>query len=530
MSPKHEKFDQSLRRLAAALPVETPPAALRARVLGRLPAPGPPPPKPLRLRLAAAGLAACAVAALMIAGLRSGLRPASAAEVRAAILRTNTWHFVGWHLRDGHRVRWEVWGRRSPSLYREQIGDEMYLDDGRRSTHILPPDPKNGRARGVVLILPSQIQKGLASPDTGDSGANFLVGIGGDANRFTTLGAHVDDETFEAKTEYLGYPTDIKETTTLTVDRSTHLPVRYVVRRLESRPQGRPSVGAGLDYRVLRKLREYTQAELTPTYDVPLPATVATVQSPADYVVTDTTGAPPDLGGPEGSVASAGGLTVRAEVLAQDAKGDLHLRFHAWLGNQPLSYRNTGLLLNGGARTTGRYDGTGDRVSPYIDIPSPGALGTRDGGIDWWLVPAEPFAPGAQQPSALDLAASFGVSRYERMGMSGCLIPVATQKMDFHLRLPAQRQDLEYEAAAGRSGADFWGPRPLLTLWAAEKRAEHCAAGEPGQGTGPDFERAASWWEEAARIAAHAGNVSRAEDDRRNAVGMHRMQRQSARP
>ena len=48
----------------------------------------------------------------------------------AAIQRVNTWHLRGWRLHEGQRVPWEIWGRRSPFYYREQVGEEVTVDDG----------------------------------------------------------------------------------------------------------------------------------------------------------------------------------------------------------------------------------------------------------------------------------------------------------------------------------------------------------------------------------------------------------------
>ena len=534
MSPVPENldksFDQSLRRLAATLPAASPPEALRAHVLGSLPVPGPARPKPSRLRLAAAGLAACAVAALLVAGPHSGLRPASAAEMRAAILRAKTWHFVGWHLKDGRRVRWEVWGRRSPALYREQVGDEVYLDDGTHSTHILPPEPKNGRVHGVVLILPSRPLTGQAA----GSGANFLVGIGGDAVGFSPRGSAGNTETFEAKTGYGGDPAHIEETATLTVDRSTHLPVRYVVRRVESLPEPRQG-GVGRDSRVLIKLREYTQAELTPTYNVPLPDAVAAVQPPAGYVVTDANDAPPALSAPAGSVATQGGLTVRAKVIAQDAEGDLHLRLYAWVGKEPLNSADTGLQLDG-LITPGRY-GTDDRGNAYIQIHDPGPTGNNDCGADLWLVPVEPLAPMAPLPTALDLVTALGISRYERMGRSGRFVPVTTERMTFHLGLPVDKEAVGYDAVianVGRYGMKYVGLSPSLAHEAAEQRAMDCynrptlfVGGKAVRraGFGPDYERAVYWYGQAAQAAEHTGDTRQTESDRRQVAQMRRLER-----
>ena len=271
-----------------------------------------PRPKPSRLRLAAAGLAACALAALLVAGPHSGLRPASAAEVRAAILRANTWHFVGWHLRG--RPSGALGGLGPPlpvpSTANRSVTRSI-LDDGVRSTHILPPDPETGAHHGVVLILPSKPQ---TNPVLADSGANFLVGIGGDADGFGGSATAGAAETFEARTEYLGYPADIKETATLTVDRSTHLPVRYVVRRggvaasEQSRRWRRPGLprpgkapgvhAGGADAGLRRASAARRGVGLDPLLGMSSPMRMTR---------------PPHLSGPVGSVATQGGLTVRAE-------------------------------------------------------------------------------------------------------------------------------------------------------------------------------------------------------------------------
>ena len=536
MSPKPNDFDQHvmdqrLRHLAVALPPEPLPTALRTRILDPLPISNDQPQR-MRLRLVAAGLAACVTLLFLVAGPHlSGLRPASAAEVHAAILRANTWHFVGWHLRNGQKVHWEVWGRRVPYFYREQIGDEVFLDDGTRSTHILPPDPKSGREHGIVLILPSPPRSTLGSATTGTGEANFLVGIGGDADRYQRLGSTGNDETFAAQTEYLGYPYDIKETATLMVDKTAQLPVRYFVSRTESQPKGKPDTTAGINYTLLKKVREYTQAELIPSYDLLLPASIAEINAPAGYTVADATSPSPKLDGSEGSICSQSGLTVRAEVLGQDTNGDLHLRFYSWLGSQPLNYRNTGLMLEG-ARAPGRY-GTDDSANSYLYIRVPGGAGPGDGGIDLWLVPVTPFTSQTPQPRTLDLAVPLSVTRYESLAATGGrLIPVTTQQMSFHLKLPREPQDLGYEAAAGCPGIDFFGPRPSLANEAAEARANYYME-QPtipvnGAAAKIDYERAAYWWNAAAQAATHTGDASRAAMDRSNAATMQQLQKQAA--
>src|SRR5207302_1969596 len=81
---------------------------------------------PLAARLAVTAVLAAALIALLP---RQGSRSVGAA-VEAAVQRANTWHLVGWKLQGGQRVPWEIWGRRSPFFYREQLGEELNFDDG----------------------------------------------------------------------------------------------------------------------------------------------------------------------------------------------------------------------------------------------------------------------------------------------------------------------------------------------------------------------------------------------------------------
>ncbi|MES2465153.1 MAG: hypothetical protein V4671_31690 [Armatimonadota bacterium] len=129
------------------------------------------------LRRTFAGAIAAVVVAFLLVGPRY-LSRFAVSDVRAAVQRAKTWHFVGWRIQDGRKVRWEVWGRRSPFFYREQIGQEILIDDGKQRMRLFPAGGTANRPRPVVLKMPSQTLM-----ETGRSLANqsraFLVGIGG---------------------------------------------------------------------------------------------------------------------------------------------------------------------------------------------------------------------------------------------------------------------------------------------------------------------------------------------------------------
>jgi hypothetical protein len=522
--------ERNLRRLARTLPRENPPATLRARVLGNLPeAVASPASSRHLLRLGIAGVMVASALLVLVLFPRSVLPPSRAQDIEAAVRQANTWHFVGWRRNNkGQQQKWEVWGRRQPFFYREQLGGQILLDDGKRRMHLLPQDPENGRTRPVCLILPTQATPGKSAPRSGDISARFLAGIGSDKPLFSPQQAWGKDRIFTATQAWMGYPY-VEEITTLTVDADTHLPLRYVVRRVESQPEGKP--GEGLDFSKRKPLRTYDKAVLLPTYDVPIPSEVAKMPTMQDYNIVDAT--VPFEGKVAGDTATLtrNGLTVRAEVVSQDGEGNLHLRFHSWLGNQPILFGYSGLMEDVGVASGYTQD---NQKNPYVHIygprkPIPNKV--QDNGIvDDWMVPLEPLQLGTPRPISIKLVVGFTVSQYERIGISGRTIPLLQETFNFELPLPNPTLDIGYDSAIGVKGRDYRGTRTTLPGQAAQSRAEYYMriARDPLTFKGVDGEtlshrltkkercrRAAYWWEEASKEGARLG-------DKRMADGFHK--------
>lgn len=529
------RFEQRLAQIARTLPDEPTPPALRARVLNDLAAPSPTTNRPLprrrllRVSAAAAGLALAAGGAGLLFAPRPFVPSLFAAELRAAVGRANTWHFSGWRLQNGVKVRWEVWGRRAPFFYREQVGNEVLFDDGNRRVRLLPADPANGRAQGVALILPSQpLGTNVEGRVYGGSpGANFLAGIGDDGHELALQNWSGPQVAFWKSTDILSNPV-IRETTMLLADKLSRLPVRYTIRRAELRPQGSEGEGAGrgLDFTQLTLLREYTQAELIPAYDVTLPGGIEQMNPPAGYRVADATRPPAniDLGDP--SVASQNGLTVKAEAIARDNDGNLHLRLRGWLGEQPFRYPDLPMTLN--ARVgPGWCFAADERGHRYLSLGVPPGAVTNGMTPHLWLVPVEPFIKGAPRPRTLDLTVPIHLSQYERMGKNLRLIPVVSTMLRFKVRLPDQAQNLGFDDYREE---EFRGKRPTLLLTAAQSRAMYYQNGGPEQ-YGKTVRmnelhgataHSAYWWEVAANEAERIGNQKQATAYRQNADQLRR--------
>ena len=136
------------RRLTRYLPSLPLSPCLREKVTASLP-PTEAPPALVTMCRARRGFrpsTAAIAAAVFVAAVLVAVTPwkggkTGAAAVEAAVQSANTWHLVGWKLRGGQRIPWEIWGRRAPFFYREQIGDEeTYVigDSGPRRISVLP--------------------------------------------------------------------------------------------------------------------------------------------------------------------------------------------------------------------------------------------------------------------------------------------------------------------------------------------------------------------------------------------------------
>ena len=133
-------FTDTLRR-ADLVPSEPVPAFQSRRT---------PPPRRV-LAFAAAFVAVCVL--LLLPALYQNHRATQnpGAAIAAALGRVNTWHVSGWKLIDGQKVRWEVWGRRTPFLYDERVGDVVSWSDGKQYVRVFAPNPALNRPQGLII-------------------------------------------------------------------------------------------------------------------------------------------------------------------------------------------------------------------------------------------------------------------------------------------------------------------------------------------------------------------------------------------
>lgn len=472
-------FEPNLRRVARDLPEEPVPATLQARVLNALPT-------DVRTkntrriflsRLAFAGIAATTIGVGVLLAPQA-LKKSYAAKVQEAIQKARTWHFTGWRLKDGKKVQWEIWGQRTPFLYREQIGDEILLDDGKRRIHILPPDVYL-KTPGTYLVTPSeQLRTTLSASAKGVKiNAGFLAGIGSENSAIKTLNPVSGNAKLlrgEAVTLFGTVP-PIRERAVLEVDGNTHLPTRYTV---SHEIYGKVNQ-APVDNPFNKKPEQITTvAELTPEYDTDLPPNIATVSAPAGYRVVDTSRA--KTATDNSTTCTRKGVTIRGEVVGQDSEGNLRLRFEGWLGEEANRQQAPGLGLMIQAENGSELidvDGKrqlfpvnrDDAGNAYVEFYLPPWTSLDTEHPELWLTPVEPVAPNAGAKS-IHVRVNAALSRYERMGNSGRTVPVVEDVFTFDLLLPAKKTPLGWDELPNSHGMRFRGVRPTSRMEMAEKR------------------------------------------------------------
>ncbi len=213
---------------------------------------------PRRRVLAAAAALLLVTALLLLPALYQNHRAAQnpGAAIAAALGRVNTWHFSGWKLIDGQKVRWEVWGRRTPFLYYERVGEAVSWSDGKQFVRVFAPNPALNRPQGLIIKTtwdqapgggffadPAYQTLAAVQPMQTNFGDGFTklyaqtltearfreqypegVGAGVNANKLyligkrdwlpTTYQLHYDSKTFARDTEFLTvrYGMDLPET------------------------------------------------------------------------------------------------------------------------------------------------------------------------------------------------------------------------------------------------------------------------------------------------------------------------------
>lgn len=262
---------------------------------------------------------------------RVGSAPVSAAEIATAIQAANTWHLQGWRLNGDKKVPWEVWGRRYPFFYREQIGDEVVVDDGKKRVHLLPPQRMH--PTGLLLVQASRpLKTEKSARQTAYDTTAFLAGTSGEFISDFTLKERKPGETgplvLESRVTSSGY---VEEQTRVTADPVARLPLHYEVIRRVYNGTGDRAPDAVPDKTVVK-------AALEAAYNVPVPTTVlrsaaTALIAPPDYRVVDFTVAPQTPTGPQYGHVQKNGITLTCETLARDEEGNLRLKYRVWLGD-----------------------------------------------------------------------------------------------------------------------------------------------------------------------------------------------------
>jgi len=462
--PACRQFRQEVARIHTAarrLPHTPLPESLRPRILDALPA-SPVPVRPIgppRRRLAAGLVAALLGALALIAGPRLFVRPTNAAEVLSAVRKTHTWHLAGWQNKMGKQIPWEIWGRRSPYFYREQIGDEILQDDGTHRIHVIPPQRMH--SRGIVLRMPS---RPLAPTTDGgnplDTHAAFLDGIGLGTETYlselTEVSRTISRIILKAPTVESG---DFTQYGLFTVDAHTHLPLQFELRKTIIREF--------VDHRChpIRDPEPHIEATLRAEYDSPLPPEVAdAVPQPEGYLIADAADSPtlpavpdPDAAAPA-AIATKNGITLQAEALAQDREGNLKLRVRAWLGSAPTNEYKILLAQDISLRCPpytqpgeGAYP-TDDQGGHYVQLNAPEADSTvpQIGFRLCYLTHIEPTPAGATSlPHTVTIPLRARIFLYEDILENGSssmhTVPIMEENLSITIPLPGKAKDLDYD-------------------------------------------------------------------------------------
>lgn len=464
------------------------------------------------------GMTAAAVVGGMLIGPQVATRYSFVGQVQAAVQRTQTWHFVGWRLREGKKVRWEIWGQRSPYFYREQIGDQILLDDGKQRVRIMPPPIRN-RVSGMLFKTASTPLPQLPAQDS-DRRVEFLdFGSGDLTNELKEVQRKDGVVTLQSQKKN-GRFTEIA---LLTASRRSRLPLHYTLQRAvdaaSSDNQYTPYPATSSS--------TWTRAELDAQYNVPLPDSVRQVNAPQGYRLVDLTVPTDGLTVPpvgQAGTATKNGVTLQCEVVERDADGNLHLRFHGWLGNQsvassrlPLQFRVNVMgigyqsrVKNGhpvGLATRIYHSITDENGTPYVDISLP-PVGQSSVAPEMYLVPLEPPVPGKPLPKKLDIfVGTRAITTYwdeeNRSQRAYRGTELVGEALQINLPLPGHTQKFDYDTVT-EHGVRHVGPRPTLAAEAAAKRAQYydifiAQRVDTPEVRRPAIERGLFWYREAIR-------------------------------
>ena len=292
--------------------------------------PTPPRRVPLRSALAAAVAVLLVVALLILPVLDQSRRAAQnpGAAIAAALGRVNTWHFSGWKLIDGQKVPWEVWGRRSPWLYYERVGDTITWSDGKQRLRVFAPNLALKRLYGLVVKTSATQASGdlgfLADPayqslvNTQRARADF-----GDGS--TKLYAQTITVARFRRQNFTGMG-GVNENKLYTISKRDWLPMTYQLH---------------FDNAKFARDTEY----LSVRYGVDLPDAVVNPPSPGGFSVVDFTQPAKETTAPGSHIAESHGFRVQADSVGMDKEGNILIVARGWLGGNRL-LRDTTFTLN----------------------------------------------------------------------------------------------------------------------------------------------------------------------------------------
>lgn len=259
-------------------------------------------------------------AALLVAGLlillptlhqnhQAAQNPGAA--IAAALGRVNTWHFSGWKLIDGQEVPWEVWGRRTPFLYYERVGEAVSWSDGKQFVRVFPPNAALNRPHGLIIkTIPDETPGGGGFLDdpayrvlaaTYPTGANFGDG-------FTTLYAQTLTEARFREQYSAGVSEGVNANKLYLISKHDWLPTTYQLH---------------YDSKTFERDTEF----LTVRYGSALPDAVLAPPAADGYSVVDLSS----------EVSRPDGFRVTATPVAIDKAGNLVISARGWLGGNPLT-------------------------------------------------------------------------------------------------------------------------------------------------------------------------------------------------
>jgi len=379
-----------VRRWRAA---QAPPPALRHRILSRLTfAPEASPglrreeKQRTALRWAGVSLVTAALVLWLVLAPQGRHGRILAATVREALEGVNTWHLQGWKLVGGKRVPWEVWGRRSPFFYREQLGAQIITDDGVERTQVFPPDPAIGRPTGLVVKTSSR-----PGDEDENTGWNFTKMFAARPDNMKPWQETRDQVVFKFNDAGMQGPGTVTDNL-YTVDKRTAFPVQIEARRGSNQSPNR-----------------LTAEFLTAEYDVPLPDLETAPQWPSSYPVFDATRSIPASSLPRENAASSNGITVQVTPLGEDSEGNVLVRVHAWLGSvllggRPPLYANVSVPWNLGDTAASPPAARDDQGRGYIAVEVQEERQDREEGDRLMVLsPLEPLSPQAGLPRRLTL-------------------------------------------------------------------------------------------------------------------------------